>query len=596
MRLETVTSGLASICLIIVSVILIFIPPASGYEPSIYTSYPSWMWIIYAIGILCSFGMVFVNLSGSKIKHPLDRGGARDYVIKGFVLLLSFYVILFFLPIYRGYHLYGRGSLDILFHLGLVKGIIQTGSLSGNNWYPILHVFLSVLRIFGVSEPFAVSLTQIVFFLLFSLGTGIYSRQYISENKSHTVSVLAFPLMFGIFHSGLHPAIYSFFLFPLLAHLLDTVDRRANWALIPLATSIVFFHPITAILTFGYGIFSKVYENTIFRDITNVSAMISLAGLVLSFIWYFNFSRVENIIAKTAIPLISRTSVVGQQSEAARSTSLSAIHFLVELIRLYGAYLSYVLIGVIVFGTLILHYYRSRNLKSKKLLLLFLATAAVIILFLSASLVTNPIRVGRWAIFVAIVGTGYIINQIDRIPLQTVMTYTVIGLVLIAAVVGPFSIYQDGNHMTESEYDSAEWIVSMTSPEPVISHAMGYKMIIYISGPSPNEERYRQFRKADPNFQLPNHLGYMGSGEPVTDIFAEKYYIYLKTHDIKYKNAYYEEQQPSLTSYTKQDVQYLNTDTKASKIYTNGGASTYYVGSPSITTRKVSGKLLEEPN
>lgn len=580
MRLETVSCVLASMCLIVVSITLTFVPPASGYEASIYTPYFSWMWIIYAVGILCSYGMILVNFSTSRIRNPLDTKRSSETVIRGFALIFTFYVILFFLTEYRGYHLYGRGSLDILFHLGLVKEILQTGSLSGNNWYPTLHIFLSALRIFGVSESIAASLTQIVFFFIFSIGTGIYSRQFVSKSESLIVSALAFPLMFGLFHSGLHPAIYSFFLFPLAAYLLDTADNRANWALIPLGIGIVFFHPITAILTFGYGVLSKIYEYTTVTNITNVSGLMSWAGLICSFIWYFNFSRIQSTITVGVTTLVGKSSVAAQQSEAVASTSLSTIHFIAELTRLYGAYLSYVLIGAIVFGTLVLNYNRLGNSKTRKLLLLFLSTAAVIFTFLSADLVTNPIRVSRWAIFVAIVGAGYVISQLDEVPLQNIITYILVGLVLISAVVGPFSIYQDGNHMTESEYESAEWVVSMTNPAPVVSHAMSHKMTIYISGSSSGEDRYRRFRTADPNFQLPNHLGYTTGGVSATNNITNKHYIYLKDHDIEYVNAYYEEQQLQLTTYTKYDVRRLNSDRKYSKTYTNGGASIYYFGEP----------------
>ena len=117
------------------------VEPATGFETSLTGAFPPEFWVAFYGVLVCSVVVLLCSL--------VDRSG---YWRHATALVLADYLLFFFLPLARGYRLYGRGSSDILVHVGDVLGILQTGTLAAGSWYPMQHTFVTELVLHPVKE------------------------------------------------------------------------------------------------------------------------------------------------------------------------------------------------------------------------------------------------------------------------------------------------------------------------------------------------------------------------------------------------------------------------------------------------------------
>ncbi|MEF8884343.1 MAG: hypothetical protein V5A44_04380 [Haloarculaceae archaeon] len=124
--------------LVAATVLFVLVDPAPGFETSLVAAFPRAFWV-------CFYGV----LVASVIVAFLSARDSSGYWRHAAALALANYALFFFLPLARGYRLYGRGASDILVHVGDVQGIITEGTLAAGSWYPMQHTLVSELVYFG---------------------------------------------------------------------------------------------------------------------------------------------------------------------------------------------------------------------------------------------------------------------------------------------------------------------------------------------------------------------------------------------------------------------------------------------------------------
>ena len=126
-RFFKIMSLISFFLILLILIILLKAGPAASYEFSIYDAYPGYFWILIFSAIFCGK----VVILGSAVTQS-----KKNYWVFGLCAILISNAILLFLPVIRGYYIYGSG--DVLTHIGYMKEILRTFSI-GTNHYPVDH-------------------------------------------------------------------------------------------------------------------------------------------------------------------------------------------------------------------------------------------------------------------------------------------------------------------------------------------------------------------------------------------------------------------------------------------------------------------------
>ena len=87
---------------------------------------------------------------GNKLKHLFS------------IILLNSFILM--LPNLKGYYFFGRDGNDIFFHIYQINNIIESGKYSNLVYYPIFHILISILALFGIDINHSILLIQIILF------------------------------------------------------------------------------------------------------------------------------------------------------------------------------------------------------------------------------------------------------------------------------------------------------------------------------------------------------------------------------------------------------------------------------------------------
>src|SRR5690606_11254393 len=124
--------------LMTIIVLYSFFSPSKFYEISIYSNFPNII-LLFLIAIPLIITIIYCSLITSN-KIPPES-------IIFFLILLLFMsrLIIQWLPFIRGYFTF-QG--DHMSQIGICKDIIQYGSINQDDFYPITHIFLTIINLF----------------------------------------------------------------------------------------------------------------------------------------------------------------------------------------------------------------------------------------------------------------------------------------------------------------------------------------------------------------------------------------------------------------------------------------------------------------
>ncbi len=280
---------------------ILITPPASGYEFSIYNAYPSYFWYLIISSIF--LGQVCAVLS------VLDDSTSKYWPL-GLLAAVIADCLLLFLPVIRGYFIYGSG--DILTHIGYMEDIGNYASI-GSNHYPILHILgFSMREIAGLSFGIITMIIPPIFSIVSILYWYILGREIFNDKFKVVILVLiAFLPMYGVTNSLFTPNHEAFLMLPLVLYCLikfqNAADKRGISAiLITLSVLIVLFHPLIAIM--AMSIYALQYVSDIISKLTlsskshakNTWIVIAIMAMIFS-IW----STYIYLLTDVLDPLIS---------------------------------------------------------------------------------------------------------------------------------------------------------------------------------------------------------------------------------------------------------------------------------------------------
>lgn len=294
---------------ILLSALLIALttPSASGYEFSIYDPYPNYFWCLIVASIFLGLICVVLSFLGDFTSR---------YWPLGFLAVMITNCLLLFLPVIRGYFIYGSG--DVLTHIGYMKDIGNYASIDSNH-YPILHILGFSLR--ELAElPFDI-ITMIIppiFSIISVLYWYVLGREVFNDKfKAITLVLLAFLPMYGVMNSLFTPNHESFLILPLVLYCLIKFQGVVNKGkvgailkigafLITLSVLTVLFHPLIAVMVMA--IYALLYVSDAISTFIssskprtgNIWMIIAIMAMVFTF-WSTYLYLLTNVLD----PLIS---------------------------------------------------------------------------------------------------------------------------------------------------------------------------------------------------------------------------------------------------------------------------------------------------
>ena len=568
--------------------IILTTPPADSYEFSIYTPYPSYFWLLIISSIF--FGQILVILS-------ILNDTLRKYWILGFLAEVVAICLVLFLPMIRGYFIYGSG--DVLTHIGYMQDIQNLGTIDGNH-YPGFHLLGFFIHEFtGLSYGAITMMVPAILSLIYILYWFIAGREIIHDRTAivFLMIIAALPMVVkGLFT----PNSLANLLVPLVLFLMVASLRRSNkyeicLILILLGVSMVFFHPLATLMLMSIFLMAHLYNyilnmRSLPKKAQYKSHLLKITAIIG--IIFLTWSTYLTLFIKIAEPLV--ISLLGDESTEsafmAKSQILESVDVdIVYLVKLgmytYGVE---VILGLLVFiCTLYLSYLHIK--KGERIYLhhslFFSITCFMIFSVLGITLfftinAFNWERIYKFAIiFSLIVVSSTFVIMHTRIQssdgVKKVIFYSSIAIILMLLIY--FSIFnlhlsplmkKEHQQVPAGDYVGMYHFFEHRDPSiPILEYGTNqYRYHHSIYGTKSPNVRYMD------NFPL-DHFGYDKSHSFGINYNEKQYFLLSEKGRGFYRNMYPEF--PDKWRFINQDFQMLELDASIIRIYSNDHLEIY---------------------
>ena len=460
--------------LLVAVAVLLRTPTADGFELSPYAAYPAWFWALLVVALVLGQLLILREAFAENPYPPNWRAG----------FLLSFFVtaILLFVPVIRGYPLYGRA--DVLTHIGHIQTIHTTGGSPFQNIYQNLHQLVLALSYATGLEP--IQLVNAVAGLI-SLFAIVASYVLLSAVFERRRMLLTLPfvvlLVAGSTHLNPSPYAQSVLLVPFVFYLFVRTQQTESLPFrLPLAIAViavVLYHPLTAVfLLVVFGVHYVVvarHSGTRLRDVSaplsrvTATSVLQLA-LVTFLAWYYNFVgiflRFETVAQRLLNPGESETEL-----DTYGQTIFEFSPSLLDLAEIgfvnYGQRALWLALGSLFVVGGVLAYARGKQFETPYLLtfgLAFVAFVTLGVLFLFVDLIGGFGRPLVFAQFFAAFVAGTVLaGAYDHVDHRVVVTVAVTLLLVVLAVSTVVTLYpspmsgDSTSQVTQQDLAGGEW-------------------------------------------------------------------------------------------------------------------------------------------
>lgn len=577
----------ASLLLLAAVGIVLVTPAVDGFEPSIYAAYPLAFWALLLSTLVLGQFLILREATADSPDHTNWRVGSLLALLVGAILL--------FLPVIRGYPLYGRA--DLLTHLGHVSLIEETGGDPFLNIYQNLHQF-----VLAVSYATGLGPTQVVNIVagVLSLFALVASVALLSALFDRQRVLMTLPFVVVLFGGSAHlnpsPFPQSILLVPFVLYLFVRAQQTEAFVFrLPLTVAtiaVILYHPLTALFVLAiFGIHYAVVFRSDAADglagtskLSRVTATSIVQLSAVTFLaWYYNFVgiilRFETVFRRLLNPSQSQTELdtYGQTiSQFSPST--------VDIARVgafrFGQRAALLGLGAAFVVVAIWRYARGNRFETPYLLtfvLGFTAFAALGVLFLFVDLIGGfgrPLMLAQlFAVLLAGSLLAYLYEGLDS---ERAVTVLAIALFVALGTVTIITLYQtpmagsSTNQVTQEDFAGAEWyLVNDLQTAPLQEYGTS---LYRFEDAMVNSDAGTVPREATPP---PDGFNYSVHGTLGASYDEDVFLVVTDRGREFYPNAYpgYEEDwrfQPT-------DFERLSQDPTVSHIYSNSEFDIYYV-------------------
>lgn len=595
-RILKVLSIVSFVFIILALTIITRIPPASGYEISIYEKYPWYFWILIIAAIFS--GQISLIIDAMFF----DK---NDNWSSGILPILAANVILLFMPFIRGYTVFGR--YDELTHIGHIIDITNTSHISVSNFYPIDHILASIFYyVTNINVNYVITIISDIFCLFYIISIYILAK-HLFIGRKETSFIFLFASILLISHESLTfaPYVQSFMLIPFILYVLFKSHNSRNSLefkvlLILLLFLLVFSHPITTLflilifLILELCLFIK--KNTDNKQHIEFSELwsrgyigIILISFTTFFVWFFSFSSIVES-TKTVLNWLlykSGTTEMKTYSELLLRTNVNSLDLIELIINKYGQII--ILVFISFFSSMyILNLWRKNSGETLKSEHIFFCIGNLVFIFVSILFFFNNFIIGyervfSYIYFFSIIVTGLGFTLLFRSDLSYYKDRFKIILLVTSLILllffSTFNLYWspivkiENQQVAKAEIDGMNWFFIHRNEE----------MLIYDLGISQQRfydlthGRMIQGKNIRGEGTLPiDHFGYANKSS-LSEYKKKPSYLLISIFGrIQYPEIYPEYEK--YWKFTNKDFENLEIDNMILKIYTNGNLDQYLIG------------------
>jgi len=583
-------------------------PPAAGYEISIYAAYPWYFWLFVCGSIACGIYVL--------VHHAFMGEEKSKWWLAGLCAVIFANLIVILLPLFRGY-LIANGQGDDTGHLANIRDILLTGHLGTENAYPISHILSSELSfICGLDATSVIRIIPAVFYLAYMMGLYLLARK-VAQGFGQALLVMAFGsvLLFLFFEFGFFPTHNFLCLVPLVLFLLltkMTSTHRLEYAVVFVVLLILlpFTHPYGSILLAGtllvFGVATMTYRALARRAQAPTGApFYALSGvlvpaliiLVTFFTWFWHFSLFRGTVVRSFAFFVGEGGkpVIAEVAEKGQMAGLSGLQFVDLMIRNYGHCVLYMLLSSI--AIVLLWRRASASRLSLRTEHIFFALLFVLLSLLAfATIVASFVDVGQdrtlmWALVASTLLNGLVFYEwLVRLEGKRLRIFSCLltAVIVVSAIMGVFSVYPSpylrmpNMQATRRDWDGMEWFLVHKNSETTYYLAGQFPWRFpgaLLGASAPRPRTLGEFEPVPPRFGYSDDETFGHSSDAnqylVIEEFDRAYFVQLWP-DL----ADVEQGAGTYGVVTSGDFTKLDLDPTASRVYFNGGLEIWRVSIP----------------
>ena len=571
--------------LLVAVTILVRVGQASSYEFSIYDAYPGYFWAFLLSAVFCGQVVIF----GSAISQS-----RKNYWLFGLMVILVSNAILIFIPIIRGYYIYGSG--DTLTHIGYMKDILRTSGI-GENYYPVDHLLGVIFQVFsGLSLP-VITLILPPFFSFFFILSMYFVGKVVFQNKFELmILVLVSSILFWGSSLTFVPNAQAFFLVPLMVYLALKMYNGVNakkYHILLLLTGflMVFYHPLVTLLVILLlcimQIVQYILEKYEKRRLQKVNYTYTILFMLAIFSIWSSYIAMATYVMK---PIISR--IFGEEivkSEFQKNIDLISqvnvdpVYLLKLILNVYG---QSIVLGVLSLLSIGLILKSMKNQRTESNFYQGISIMGFIIVFIiSIAMFFSNGRFGFGRIYsfamlfsLILIPMGVYLFVYEKIPRNSSLTgKTIVKLLAVFFIIfcipyfSLFNVYDSpitknvNLQVPRSDYIGMNTFLSHRDVSlPILELGLvSYRFVDAIYGKS--SERLNIYENK--NMAPPNHFGYQN--ETLSGIFYQQPKYVVLNDQGRRKNPYMNPEFENKWSFSPKDFEQLKSDPKIHQVYSN---------------------------
>lgn len=586
---QKIISTIGFICLSL-AILIAYGYPAKGYELSIYTQTPLCVWILLAVCIICGLIIIFNEVINEK---------KNKFWLTGFLLLLLTRISLLYLPFVRGYYTWDGDNIS---HIGYIKNIVFSGHFANENFYPITHSILAIIKLISnVSIETVVNYSTAFISAFFVISIYLLSKTVLKERNAQILSVAAIAVVFfNRYNMYLMPNGWSVLLLPFVVYLFFKSYDSLKYRILMIIALVIypFFHPLSSVilaiilLTIGAveiaiaSIKKRKFSINLLRKVPIIQILILLVILVS---WILSFKTFEPNIRNLYQAIITGASpdVIASMGETLDKINVSGVGFVQLLIKIYGDEILFIALTFFAVVILLKKYLGQKQfLKNDKNLISLLSVTFVIgiIYFIYLFNIIPGLgnlaaqRLLAYLVIFTPIFAGYVFWHLMKKKNNYAVYMSTFSLLIMVSALTILNIFpspyviEPNPQVTQMDMHGFRWIISnkndsIKSKDFAEVMSPPYRYTDAIVG---HEKRLEVLGKRSP--KIPDHFNY-NLYRTVGESFEEDKYLVLT----KFDKIVYDTVWDEVGRFSSDDFVKLNNDITAVRLYCNGECDTWKV-------------------
>ena len=598
---ESIIKLVGSVCflLIIAALILIQRNPATGYELSIYSATPLLVWVFLGLSIVCGIGIVV-----HQAFNPSDK--SRNLWIIGLLLIIVSNLVIFSLPILRGYAFYGHGG-DVNSHVGYVVDIVSSGRIPSYNIYPVTHIEIASISLISGIAPLDLNTSvSLLFYPLFIAFTYLLSTQLLPKHHRIIATLLGALLPF-YYYTVVFPQGFSAIFIPLILFLFFKTSPEKSVASVVVFILLLFlfpfFHPSTCLVLMAAFIvieLARLLFNgwckwkqgglAVAGSSTHIRVEPSAICFIVLMMWiwqHYSFWQ-SNIlhVARWFRGEMTTSMLTTQVSPMLAKLNLDWIGILELWWKLYGYIFIYLVLATVASAWIFRKTFSTPNRNLQNLFII-----AVVFLFAGAVELQHLFRpmiglsFGRFLDFILVLSpvlAAFCLYELSMKYGAQRDKFIKVGIMMLLIVVsingtlklhGSPYIYIPNNQVTCAELQGWQWLISQKNSEVKVLSFVGKRIPTMFLGKEEANRQARIWRNTQPD-----HFGY-DQFDSLGESFTEDRYMLLSKWD---RQLYVDGAWSVVGRFKQADYNKLESDKSVNRLYTTGEMEAWWVEGKAI--------------